>query len=271
MIAAAAEASLTIPSTGFVNGSLYIVITLCVGIFVQSAAGFAAGLLIVPSLLFLGFTIPEASVALLVATVPQNAFGVYSLRDSIEPKKLVWPGMGRLTFFPVGVLTLDWVEQSFPSERIRQFVGGVVLAVTVATILFRVQPREKIASIWAWIAFPISGFLQGLVGMGGPAMVFWVTAHNWTTRQVRGFLFGMYLISVGPAIAVLLFYFGPRLFQSATVALASIPMLLVVTYLGLKAGNWLGRERLRRVTLGLLLLMGIVGLASPWIRMLTPE
>ncbi|MEM6472222.1 MAG: TSUP family transporter [Planctomycetota bacterium] len=245
-----------------------IAAALCVGIFVQSAAGFAAGLLIVPSLLFLGFSVPEASIALLVATIPQNVFGVYSLRDAIKPRSLVWPGLGRLTFFPIGVMALDWVEQSFPIERIRQFVGGVVLIVTLATILFRVQPRKQIPVFWAWVAFPISGFLQGLVGMGGPAMVFWVSAHDWSTRQIRGFLFGMYLISVGPAIAILLFYFGPRLFTSATVAVVSLPLLLGVTYVGLGVGNWLGRDRLRRVTLGLLLIMGLVGLASPWIRLL---
>lgn len=243
-----------------------IMAVLAVGIFVQSAAGFAAGMLIVPTLLWLGYAIPEASIALLVATVPQNVFGVYSLRDSITPHRLVGPGAGRLLFFPVGVVALIAIETALPVVRIRQIVGGVVLLATIATIFYRPVPRERIHPAWAFVAFPLSGFLQGLVGMGGPAMVFWVSAHDWSSRQIRGFLFAMYLISLGPGIGMLFAFFGERLLVPAATALLSLPVLLIATWFGLKFGNWLGRNRLRRITLGLLLLMGIVGLAAPWIR-----
>ncbi|WP_235908642.1 sulfite exporter TauE/SafE family protein [Roseiconus nitratireducens] len=245
---------------------LSIGLVLSLGIFVQSAAGFAAGLLTVPALLWMGYTIPEASAALLVATVPQNVFGVYSLRDSIDFRSLLWPGIGRLAFFPVGVLVLMAIEQAFPIVRIRQFVGVVVLGVTLATILYNPTPRTRLSPVWAWLAFPTSGFLQGLVGMGGPAMVFWVTAHDWSARRIRGFLFAMYLISLVPALVMLYLFFGQRVVAPAVLAAISIPMLLLATWLGLTFGNWLGRRRLRRITLGLLLLMGVVGLASPWMQ-----
>jgi uncharacterized membrane protein YfcA len=245
---------------------LGITAVLSIGIFVQAAAGFAAGMLIVPTLLWLGYGIPEAGMALLVATVPQNIAGVYSLRDSIDPRKILWPGVGRLAFFPLGIVALIAIEKSFDVVRIRQFVGAVVLLVTIATISFHPRPRQELSQIWAWIAFPLSGFFQGLVGMGGPAMVFWVSAHDWDTRQMRGFLFAMYLISLAPAIAMSFAFFGARLIDPALSACVSIPILLLATGLGLKFGGWLGRRRLRRVTLGLLLLMGIVGLAAPWIR-----
>ncbi len=239
-----------------------------VGIFVQAAAGFAAGMLVVPTLMWMGYGIPEASMALMVATIPQNLFGVYSLRDSIEPRRLVWPGAGRLLFFPVGIIVLKAMEESLPTVQIRQIVGAVVLAATFATIAFKPTPRARLSPFWGWLAFPLSGFLQGLVGMGGPAMVFWVNAHDWGPRQIRGFLFAMYLISLAPAIAFLFWYFGLRVLDAAFGATLAVPVLLLVTSWGLKFGNWLGRERLRGVTLALLLLTGIVGLASPWIRAL---
>jgi uncharacterized membrane protein YfcA len=75
----------------------------------------------------------------------------------------------------------------------------------------------------------------------------------------------MYLISLPPGIAISFAFFGQRLVQPALAALASIPFLLLATWIGLRFGNWLGRRRLRRVTLALLLVMGIVGLAAPWI------
>lgn len=241
---------------------LPLAVILCAGIFVQSAAGFAAGLLIVPALLWCGYTIPAAQCCLLVATIPQNAWGVWSLRDSISLKLVLWPGVGRVVFFPIGVLLLQSME-SLPTDTIRQIVGAVVLSATLAIILLRPEPRETVNPIWAMIAFPLSGFLQGLVGMGGPAMVFWLQAHDWGSKKTRGFLFAMYLISIAPGLAILYWVFGARIIGPGLVAAAMIPLLLVATHFGLTVGTKLGRRRLRRVTLALLFLMGLAGLAAP--------
>lgn len=230
----------------------------------QSAAGFAAGLLIIPAMLWSGYSIPEAQTSLLVATIPQNIWGVYSFRDAIEPKRIVWPGLGRTLCLPLGVVTLRWLE-SFSVVTLRQIVGGMVLAATLATIFFKPSRQKSVPVFWAWLVFPLSGFVQGVVGMGGPPMVLWVQAHDWDTRQSRVFLFSMYLVSIVPAIGVLYFYFGDRIIPPAIVAAGSIPFLLLVTWAGLKVGTALGTERLRWATLGLLLLMGLAGLAAPWL------
>ncbi|TWU61708.1 TSUP family transporter [Crateriforma conspicua] len=244
---------------------LPLALILSVGVFVQSAAGFAAGLLIVPSLLWCGYSIPEAQTALLVATIPQNAWGVWKFRDCLTPKQIAWPGLGRLVFLPLGVWALQNLE-SVSITTLRQIVGGFVLTATLATIYFRPVPRARLHPGWAFLAFPLSGFFQGVVGMGGPAMVFWVQAHDWDTRQIRGFLFGMYLISLAPALTVLYLFFGDRIIGPGIAAAALTPWLIVVTNLGLRFGTRLGRQRLRLLTLGLLLMLGVSGLASPWLR-----
>lgn len=244
--------------------SLPIVLILCGGIFVQSAAGFAAGLLIVPALLWCGYTIPAAQSALLIATVPQNLWGVWSLRKDIPLPTVMWPGVGRVVALPIGVWMLHSME-SLPTETIRQIVGGVVLAATLSIAYFRPTPQASLHPVWAWLAFPMSGFLQGLVGMGGPVMVFWVQAHDWNTQRTRGFLFAMYLVSIIPAMVILYIAFGDRIVAPALLAAASIPLLWVAAYFGLRLGTWLGRDRLRTVTLLLLILMGLSGLAAPWL------
>jgi len=242
---------------------LPLAVILCAGIFVQSATGFAAGLMIVPSMLYCGYSIPAAQCSLLVATIPQNAWGVWSLRESISARQVAGPGFGRLAFYPLGVWLLREME-SLDEASIRQIVGGVVLVVTLAIISFKPKPREKLHPGWALLAFPISGFFQGLVGMGGPAMVFWVQAHDWSTKQVRAFMFSMYLISIAPGLLILYWFFGQRIVAPGLVAAAMIPLLLGVTVIGLRLGTWMGRRRLRNVSLALLLLIGAVGLAAPW-------
>lgn len=242
---------------------LPLAIVLCIGIFAQAASGFAAGLLIVSMLIWLGYSIPEAQASLIVATIPQNMWGVWKFRDSVSVKQVAWPAVGRLASLPIGIGVL-WTMESLPMDRIKQIVGGVMLVITLALCFFQPTPHKSLHPGWGILAFPLSGFLQGLVGMGGPAMVLWVQAHDWDTRQSRGFLFAMYLISIGPAIAMLYVAFGNRIIEPSIIAFALTPLLLAVTSLGLATGTKLGRKRLRRLTLGVLILIGVCGLIAPW-------
>ena len=219
--------------------SLPLILILCLGVFIQSAAGFAAGLTIIPALLWFGYSIPAAQCALLVASIPQNIWGVWSFRDSISAKDVTWPAVGRLVFFPAGIAVVYQLEM-LDTQTIRQIVGGLLIVLTLSISWFRPKPKYHLHPIWAWIAFPLSGFMQGVVGMGGPATVFWVQAHDWGTRRSRGFL----LRCISRA-----FYrsdhFGIGLwasvFKAGIISAFTIPLLLYITQLGLRAGTRLGR------------------------------
>jgi len=71
-------------------------------------------------------------------------------------------------------------------------------------------------------------------------------------------------ISSAPGLLILYWFFGQRIVARGLVAAAMIPLLLGVTVIGLRLGTWMGRRRLRNVSLALLLLIGAVGLAAPW-------
>ena len=244
---------------------MLLAIVLCVGIFAQAASGFAAGLLIVSTLIWFDYSIPEAQASLIVATIPQNLWGVWKFRDAIVVEQVKWPAVARLISLPFGIIVLKSME-SLEIDTVKQLVGGLMLLITLVICFFRPVPRERLHWGWSWLAFPVSGFLQGLVGMGGPAMVLWVQAHDWDTKKSRGFLFSMYLVSMGPALAMLFFAFGKRLIEPSLFAAALTPLLLIATSLGLKAGTWLGRKRLRQITLAVLILIGVAGLAAPWLN-----
>ncbi len=246
-----------------------LAVILGLGIFIQSAAGFAAGLFIVPVLLWTGYSIPEAQTSLLVATIPQNLWGVWQFRDHIERREVLFPAALRLAFLPIGMGCLVVLEE-LPTVQLRQIVGGIMLSVTLAIIAMKPTPRVALPMGWSWLAFSASGFLQGVCGMGGPAMVLWVQAHAWDTKKSRGFLFCMYLISLVPALVSLWLYFGDRVIRPAQTAALLIPVLLVITSLGLRAGTWLGRDRLKRLTLALLVLMGLAGIFAPWLSRASP-
>lgn len=243
--------------------SLLLILTL--GIFIQASAGFAAGLITIPLLIWTGYGIPEAQIALLVATIPQNLSGVWAFRHHVAVRDLVFPASLRLAALPVGAYLLIRME-ALPQATINQVVGAVVFLVTLVIILMRPQPRESLSIGWAWLAFSSSGFLQGLVGMGGPMMVLWIQAHDWDTRKTRAFLFSMYLVSILPAMGILYLLFGDRIVAAGVSTLLLIPWLLAVTWAGLHLGTWLGRQRLRVLTLALLLLIGLAGMLGPVLR-----
>ncbi len=244
--------------------SLWILLTvvLSIGIFIQAAAGFAAGLLIVSVLSWYGYPIPEAQAALIVATIPQNLLGMWQFRKFVPWRQVVWPATGRLLFMPIGIETLHWLEL-VSVETLKQIVGGIVLLVTLSVCFIQPTPRPTLHKGWAFLAFPISGFLQGMVGMGGPAMVMWVQAHDWDTKRIRGFLFTMYLISIIPTYGLMALWFGERLIEPSLITLALLPVMLLVTHLGLKAGTKLGVKRLRQVTIVILIITGIAAMVAP--------
>ena len=58
---------------------------------------------------------------------------------------------------------MSMMQDHLSPARIKQVVGGLMLAI----IAFQLRPRERLHPAWAWLTFPLSGILQGLVGMGG--------------------------------------------------------------------------------------------------------
>ncbi|MBL8891822.1 MAG: sulfite exporter TauE/SafE family protein [Planctomycetaceae bacterium] len=243
-----------------------LAVVLSIGILIQASSGFAAGLLAVPVLLLSGaFAVPEAQAAILVSTTPQNLFGVWSFRQEIHWRDLLFPAILRLTGLPIGALILYQAE-ALPREAIHQGVGAGVVAIAVAMLILRPTPRASVSQAYSIPAFFFSGVMQGLIGMGGPLMVFWVQAHDWSTKRSRGFLFSMYLISLVPAYLTLYLVFGNRIFPPMLTTVVLVPWLLVVTWFGLKLGTKLGRIRLRYFTLALLILLGLVAVFSPYLR-----
>lgn len=234
-----------------------LIVTL--GVFTQSAAGFAAGLLIIPLMGYSGYGIPEAQTVLLVATIPQNALGLYRFRESLDLGELKLPVALRLIGLPIGFALLCLLD-TLPLPQIRQVLGIVILLCVGLLCFIRPRTERKIPLGWTLVAFLSSGFFAGLTGTGGPMMVLWVQFHRWSTEKTRAFLFGMYICYTGPALALLWWKFGDRILAAILSILLLVPVLLVVSNVGLSFGSWLGRARLRNITLALLCVIGLMGL-----------
>ena len=233
-----------------------------VGVFIQSAAGFAAGLVIIPLMAYAGYGLPEGQAVMLVATVPQNLLGLYQFRKTINFRELALPATLRTFAFPLGLLGLYFVD-GLPLTQVKQVMGAVILFCVGLLCLLKPNKSQQLHIGWTGLAFISSGFFAGLTGTGGPMMVLWVQAHHWSTERTRAFLFAMYLIYTGPALLILWWTFGNRVSEAVISVIVLAPVLLLFSNLGLRFGTWLGKARLRQLTMGLLCIIGLLGLLSP--------
>ena len=109
----------------------------------------------------------------------------------------------------------------------------------------------------------VAGFMGGLAGMGGPAAVMWVMAHNWTTQRSRVMLWSLFMGLMPLQFVFLTLQFGRDVVDASFAGLLLAP----ATVLGLLPGLWIGRhmrkEMLRRLGEVILLIVALWAIVQP--------
>jgi uncharacterized membrane protein YfcA len=219
-------------------------VLLLIGALLQSIIGFGMGVLTIPIFVWLGVGL-ETAVGLLVPSVLfQTSFNCWQNRELL-PWKDVWlPYLLRLTFLPIGVWVLSHIKNS-------DSLGRQVLAVTVMGIIIgqiltrRSDPNRDIAKWWVIPAATSSGFMAGLIGMGGPSLVLWVAHQQWHTQRQRAFLWLSFLLVVPFQGMFMGLQFGPPMWTTFLFGTLLVPFVVVGAWLGNRIGNRLTPERLR--------------------------
>lgn len=231
---------------------------------VQGAVGFAAGLFGIPLLLMVGIDLPEAITISMVSSIIQSALGYYQIGHEVEVRDAVRPLVIRIASLPLGAAALWLTTESLDPRQVKQVIGVVLLAIVVFQWAWNVQPRESLASFWEYIAFGLGGFMAGFCGMGGPPMVLWVMAHNWSAIKSRAFLFLMFLVGVPPQSLLLVWFFGwEKIAPALLLGLLGIVVMLLGTMVGLKVGGAMPKWRLRQVIYAMLTLIAVSNILAP--------
>ena len=95
---------------------------------------------------------------------------------------------------PIGVLILLLAEDAQGAD-IKPLVGiGVLIGVGIRALARRGIGHD-LPLVLSIGTFAISGILQGLVAMGGPPLVLWMTARDFKARQARAFTVTLFLLN----------------------------------------------------------------------------
>lgn len=235
---------------------------LVLGAFVQGAVGFAYGMIVIPVLLWAGLSLPQ-SVALVSTTViVQTAAGVWRFRQHVVARDLVGVAVGRYAGLPIGLLVmaaLDGVNRG----AMKQAVGALLLTIVTLIVVFKPAPRERVAARWSLPVGLSSGALSGAIGMGGPPVVLWMIAHDWSTQRGRAFLWSLFLMLLPVQLGLMVWGFGRPVLWAMVAGLAMTPLVLLSSYVGGTVGSRWSRPVARRVVLGLLVVLAVTSLVAP--------
>lgn len=244
-----------------------IVGILLLSVALQCVVGFGLGLVSIPLLLAQGMPLNHAvflglSVSLFSSLVAWRQLG----EELPWRRSAVASGYRVLGLFPG--LALAQVTAGFSAATLKGLIGLVVAlgVVAQAVKLLRTNgsqlpaapPSTRLAP-WAFLS---SGVLTGWLGMGGPPLIFWQMTGNPSAREMRGFLFGVYVFTLPCQLAGMLWLDPVGIASLFPLLFLSCALTWQVCEVALRVGDRLSSRRLQWLSLGFLALIALRSLAD---------
>jgi len=236
------------------------------GATLQGTLGFGMALFALPLMVWLGVSLPAAIAVVQMTAMTQMAWGCWTYRDRIEWKPVLGVNACRLVTLPLGWLTLVWLV-SAGQATMKQAVGAAILLAVVLRVGVRVKPRPDVRWWWTGLAGLGSGYAGGVVGMSGPPLVLWATAHDWSTDKTRAMMWAGMMPLMPLTFAFLLWRFGAPVAEGAVLGLLVLPATLGAAMWGTRVGARLPVVWLRGGALALLVLLGLASIVQPIMAM----
>ncbi|MCY3781276.1 MAG: TSUP family transporter [Chloroflexi bacterium] len=229
-------------------------IIMFLGSVVQGAIGFALGMFAVPLLVEAGFSLSGAVALTTLSIGIQVLFGAWRLRAHIPWGDVKLAAALRYLTVPIGVLLLLSLER-MDLEDVKRLVGLGVLLGAIIRGFARGKAVRDLPIAASIATFSLSGLLQGLVAMGGPPLVLWMTTRDLTAKQARAFTLTLFLLNAPVQVLLLLFLSQTMSVDVILMALALTPMIYLGTTIGLRIGDRFSKPLLNKAALGVLLLI----------------
>lgn len=225
------------------------------GSVVQGCAGFAFSLVAAPFLLFF---LPQQVVIPMLVLVSLG-LNLMVLRDcwaSLDFRKILPILIGGVLTLPVGI----WVLTALDPRSFRLFVGGFI--VLVSLVMFSGWRKPLPYRLWALLPIGlVSGILNGSLSMSGPPVVLFLSNQGVDKDEFRANL-GVYFLSLNLFTIGLYLYRRVLTGQIVMITLGYVPVLLIGTWLGIKASRLLPERVFRKMTLLLIAATGSVMIIS---------
>lgn len=236
----------------------YVGFSLVLGAMVQSAIGFGMGIVAIPLIVSGGAPLPIAMGILMPNVLIQTLVSCWRLRREL-PWAASWQiVMWRLVGLPVGLYVLTRISAQGQSNS-RFLLGIGLLGLLLVPIEAEGDPKARVplARGWTSVAGLTSGFLMGLIGMGGPPLMAWVMRQDWPAQRQRAFLWLSFLMALPVQIGLMGWHFGPPWRRGFLFGCCSVPIVVLVSWL---VGSWADRWPKHRLRWGMRIFLFVLAL-----------
>lgn len=216
---------------------------------VQGIMGFGAALIAMPLLVAL-LGIKTAVPAFALIGTMTTFFNALRLRRHATPGDLVQLALPALVGIPLGI----WLLARVDGDVVTHTLGIILIAYATFALTGTTLP-ELHHRVWAYLIGFTSGVLTGAYNTGGPPVVVYATARQWSADRFRANLQSYFLLS--GIIVVVLHGFAGHLTPSVwRYALFAIPALLLGQLIGVRICHYLDAQLFRKLVLLFLLILG---------------
>ncbi len=225
-------------------------LVILLAILVQSLTGFGSGLVsmaFLPDLLGVRTAAPLA--ALITATL--EFFLLLRYRGAFRLGN-VW----RLTLASVAAIPLGSYVLGRLDEGVLLTILGLVISGYALYALLDLRLPELKHPAWAFLAGFLAGLLSGAYSIGGPPVIIYGACRRWAPAEFKSNLQGFFLVN--DVLAIINHAIQGRL--TGTVGhlyLLALPVLALGLLAGSRLDRWIDPVIFRKLTLGLLVVMGL--------------
>lgn len=250
-----------------VEATLITVAILLLSVGLQCVVGFGLGMVSIPLLLGQGMSLNHAVFLGLSVSLFSSLVAWRNLGDELPWRSSAAASGYRVLGLLPG-LALAQATASLPPAALKGLIGLVVGLGVVAQAYKMLgsgkRPPDGTApsARWAPVAFLTSGVLTGWLGMGGPPLVFWQMTGSASAREMRGFLFGVYVFTLPCQLAYMLWADPVGIASLFPVLLLSCALTWRVCEVALKVGDRMSSTRLQWLSLGFLALIAARSIAG---------
>lgn len=242
---------------------------LCLSVALQSMVGFGLGLVSIPLLLMQGYPLQESVFLGLSVSLFSSLVAARQMGDRL-PWRQSAVASGYRVIGAVPGLWLAHMTRGMSPELLKGLIGIVVGVGVLAQALKMLRPKSSLpegtppsARLAPW-AFLSSGVMTGWLGMGGPPLVFWQLTGRPSPSETRGFLFGVYLMTIPFQLAVMVASAPREMSSLFPLLLAVAPLTWATAKVSLRWGDRLSSTALSWASLIFLAVLSLRSVAE-WV------
>tara|TARA_B100000700_G_scaffold33357_1_gene32057 strand:+ start:24620 stop:25369 length:750 start_codon:yes stop_codon:yes gene_type:complete len=235
---------------------LPLLLVVALATYAQTITGFAFGLIFMAGVVLFGIA-PVALGAILISILSlfNCAVALYGKRTTLDRHVvLISAASGTVTVF-LGVWALDALSGEYVGWL--QVILGIAIIFSSLMLVCHPKPRRDRSSNWSFALFGgLSGFMGGMFSTSGPPLVFQLYRQPLAPEVIRNCLLLIFAINSFQRLAIVASQ-GAVGAEVLGLAAASVPVVLLFTWLGRQYPPPLSPRSLRRVAFILLMGSGV--------------